>query len=98
MFHSRNRCLRSAAIAVMALGSCYQILGCGLSDLTSYVANFNPCGTILLCDPVAYEFNMSGYDGPGVDPDIDPACTYPPYCNIPIANPDPFSPSPTLPF
>jgi hypothetical protein len=59
---------------------CLQFGGCGLADLGQYIANLNPCGTILACDPVYYNFVRSGYSGPGANPDIDPACTYPPYC------------------
>lgn len=65
---------------VAALGTCFQCGGCSLCGIGQYIANFNPCGTILDCDPVTYEFIRSGYQGPGANPDIDPACTYPPYC------------------
>jgi hypothetical protein len=58
-----------------------QLGGCSLSETTKWIANYNPCGTILICDPVTYEFIRSGYEGPGADPDVDPACTYPPYCD-----------------
>lgn len=68
------RVLTLAALAGMSvqLSACY--------GFPQYVANFNPCGTILNCDPVEYRFLTSGYEGPGADPDIDPACTYPPFC------------------
>ncbi len=88
-----NRCLRYAAL-VVTLGTCFQLGSC-IGGATRYVANFNPCGTILNCDPTlydaeaaAYRFITSGYEGPGVDPDIDPACTYPPFCDG-----DPFAPN-----
>ncbi|MGE0481982.1 MAG: hypothetical protein AB7Q17_16090 [Phycisphaerae bacterium] len=89
------RSLKIRAVRVLASlsvgGSCLQLGACGLDGLGNFVSNFNPCLTILLCDPVAYRFDTSGYRGPGVDPDIDPSCTYPPYCSPPYgANADPF--------
>lgn len=86
MFTPRNRFLRLACIGALA-GTCFQFSGC-LGDVQHFVANFNPCGTILYCDPVLYRFVTSGYDGPGADPDIDPACTFPPFCG----ESDPFAP------
>ncbi|MBK9118964.1 MAG: hypothetical protein IPM18_05075 [Phycisphaerales bacterium] len=68
--------LRTLPLAAL-LGTCFQG-GCGV---LRYVNNFNPCGTILNCDPVAYRFITSGYQGPGVNIDIDPACTFPPFCD-----------------
>jgi len=66
-------------VAVLA-ATCSQFGGCSLGGIARYVANFNPCGTILNCDPVEYQFIRSGYSGPGADPDVDLACTYPPFC------------------
>ena len=77
------------AVAVTIASACFRF-GC-FSATTNYVAGFNPCGTIINCDPVSYEFLTSGYRGPGADPDIDPACTYPPYCNRTNPGSDPFS-------
>lgn len=74
-----SRLLRLVPIAIM-VGTCCQFGGCTLSGIGQYIANINPCGTLLDCDPVEYRFVTSGYDGPGADPDIDPACTFPPYC------------------
>lgn len=65
-------------VAIVA-GVCL-LSGCDLGSIGQYIANINPCGTILNCDPVTYTFIRSGYDGPGADPDVDPACTYPPFC------------------
>ncbi len=78
----RHRLPSRAAKVLLCLSSgvCFQFSGCGLADLASYVAKLNPCGTILNCDPVEYRFIQSGYQGPGADPEIDPACTYPPFC------------------
>jgi hypothetical protein len=68
-------------VCVLALvGGALPLIGCGPSDVAKFVANINPCGTILVCDPVEYRFFTSGYEGPGADPDIDPACTFPPFC------------------
>jgi hypothetical protein len=78
MRHPRLRGLLRKGLLAAAAGA---VLPAGCGDLGRFVANFNPCGTILNCDPVQYEFIRSGYEGPGADPDIDPACTYPPYCD-----------------
>lgn len=66
-------------VGVWAAGTCLQLGGCSFG-LGSLLNNFNPCGTILACDPRAYQFITSGIDGPGVRPDIDPFCTFPPFC------------------
>ena len=76
--HTRLNQLARFGSAVIITGTCFGFVGCG--DVGRFVANINPCGTILNCDPVQYRFVTSGYDGPGADPDIDPACTYPPFC------------------
>lgn len=86
MNHRSIRTLRMVAI-IATVGTCLQLGSCIGTGL-SYAANFNPCGTILNCDPVTYRFVRSGYEGPGVDPDVDPACTYPPFCDG-----DPFAPA-----
>ena len=86
MITIRMRIVRFAAAVAMG-ASVFQIAGCNpLSSLTGFFTNtFNPCGSILNCDPAAYRFLSSGYEGPGFDPSVDPACTFPPFCN-----PDPF--------
>ena len=63
---------------LIAAGTCFQISSC--SSLGSYIANINPCGTVLNCDPVTYRFIQSNYQGPGANPSVDPSCTYPPFC------------------
>lgn len=68
-----------AMFALAAFGTLFQVGGCGVGDAVSYVMNLNPCGTILNCDPYSYEYTTN-YDGPGVDIDFDPTCTWPPYC------------------
>ncbi len=65
--------LRLASLLLVSTGA-MQLATCGL------IKNFNPCGTILNCDPVTFNFIRSGYRGPGANPNIDLACTYPPYC------------------
>jgi hypothetical protein len=70
------RYLRITAFVAVA-GTCFQS-GCG--TVVRYISNINPCGTILVCDPVEYSFVRAGYEGPGANPEIDPACTYPPFC------------------
>ncbi|MGD8451661.1 MAG: hypothetical protein PVJ57_07565 [Phycisphaerae bacterium] len=88
---NRNRLLRlTVGLMVGAMLSGFG--GCSFEDVAGFVKDYNPCGTILDCDPVAYEFYTSGYRGPGVDVGIDPACTYPPYCNVTTPGSDPFSP------
>lgn len=62
-------------MAACMTGVCLQ--GCGVA---SFLGQFNPCGSILECDPIEYRFLTSGYVGPGIAPRIDPACTYPPFC------------------
>lgn len=55
---------------VLQLGSCVDL-----------IQNTNPCGSILNCDPATWDFVTSGIDGPGSYPDIDPFCTFPPFCS-----------------
>jgi hypothetical protein len=73
----------------LAAGTCFAMSSCSVQGIGHYLANYNPCGTILYCDPVAYNFVNSGYEGPGADPDVDPFCTYPPYCSSDV---DPLDP------
>lgn len=75
-----NNSMRRLAAALATGGVCLQLGSCGPATVLRFAAQFNPCGTILICDPAAYEFVRSGYDGPGVDTSVDPFCTYPPYC------------------
>ncbi len=72
---------RFVLLLSLAGASLFQFGGCGLGDAIQFVTGYNPCGTILACDPVTYEFIRSGYDGPGADPEVDPSCTYPPFCD-----------------
>jgi len=74
--------LMSIITALAVGGSCFNVGGCDLASLAANaVKNINPCGTILACDPQDYAFITSGIDGPGVQPDIDPFCVFPPFCD-----------------
>jgi hypothetical protein len=68
------------ACSLAAGGALLQLGACQPKNVAQFVSTFNPCGTILNCDPIEYNFVASGYDGPGVDFDVDPTCTYPPFC------------------
>ncbi len=78
------RNLRKPLVSLLtaaSAGTCLQLGPCGLPELRQLASSLNPCGTILLCDPRAFEFVQSGIDGPGVRPDVDPFCTFPPFCS-----------------
>lgn len=72
------RMLRVAAVVATA-GMCFQLGSCVTGGLR-YAASYNPCGSILNCDPAQYEY-LTEYDGPGIDIDYDPTCTWPPFCD-----------------
>ncbi len=59
-------------LASSLVGTVFQA-GC----LGTIARNFNPCGTILACDPV--EWDLMFHDYP--DWDIDPTCTIPGLCD-----------------
>ena len=88
--NKRGRKIARLMSLVVLAGTGYQLAGCG--DIASYLGKINPCGTALNCDPITYRFIRSGYRGPGADPTVDPACTYPPFCNRTTPGSDPFSP------
>lgn len=57
----------------VALGSGWLFqAGC----ITTLAKNFNPCGTILNCDPAEYDLMMNDWP----DWDLDPTCTIPGQC------------------
>ena len=85
MNHRRAKAL-TMLLATASAGTVYHNAGC---QAAQFLSNVNPCGSILFCDPATYRFLTSGYEGPGVDVNIDPACTFPPFC----AN-DPFVQTP----
>jgi len=78
--HSKHSRLVRWVVVLAAAGTMFQLGSCIPDGTLQYLKNFNYGGTVLNMDSVTYSFLTSGYTGPGVDPDIDPACTYPPYC------------------
>ncbi|MFO0837812.1 MAG: hypothetical protein U1D55_04750 [Phycisphaerae bacterium] len=74
----------TAPLLAAAAATCLQLGPCGVEEFRQLVSNINPCGTILNCDPAAYLFAQSGIDGPGVSPDKDPFCTFPPFCTAAV--------------
>lgn len=91
MHNTRTRLLR-LAVGLVVAGTLFAPTGCLPDGTLQFIRDFNPCGTFMNCDPVSYRFLTSGYQGPGVDVDVDPACTYPPFCNVTAPGSDPFSP------
>ena len=79
--HRIQRSFAKLAVTLALGGACFQIGSCDiLGTAAAAIASINPCGTLLDCDPAYYQFITSGIDGPGVRADIDPFCTYPPFC------------------
>lgn len=68
------------AMAVVTGGSLFQLSSCSPSSIISTVGGINPCGTVLACNPAVYRFIKADYNGPGVNPNVDIFCTYPPFC------------------
>jgi hypothetical protein len=65
--------------ALVLGGTCFQF-GCDpLAAIGRGLNDFNPCLTILACDPQVYAFASSGIEGGGVT-EADPFCTFPPFC------------------
>lgn len=79
MSFKRPHWIRSAMLA-LTVGAAFQLGGCSITGLRNFAQSINPCGIVLNCDPLEYRFLTSGYQGPGVNPEIDPACTFPPFC------------------
>jgi len=63
-------------------GAVFQVGGCSPGGATALLNSFNPCGVILNCQPDARVFNFvrAGIDEPGLRPEVDPFCTFPPFC------------------
>ena len=79
--HRIRKTLATLVTTLTVGGTCFQFGGCNIFGLASAaISSINPCGTIVACDARQYEFLTSGIDGPGVRPDIDPFCTYAPFC------------------
>lgn len=74
------RRLLSNLVLVAVAGACFQVPGCSIGSLRGLITGFNVCTTLINCNPQAYDFATSGYDGPGVNPEVDPFCTFPPFC------------------
>lgn len=83
--HRIRKSFVTFATTLAAGGACFQLGGCDLlGTAAAAVSSINPCGTLLNCDPAEYDFLMSGIDGPGARPDLDPFCTYPPFCTADV--------------
>ncbi len=95
MHHARTWRL-SIALGLIAAGAILPASSCSFNNVLGFVRDYNPCGTVIDCTAVGgaagYRFLTSGYEGPGINAKIDPACTYPPYCNVYNPGSDPFSP------
>jgi hypothetical protein len=79
--HRVRKTLVTLTTTLAVGGSCFQLGGCdALGVAVGAISNINPCGTLLNCDPAQYAFIQSGIDGPGVVPEWDPFCVYPPFC------------------
>ena len=80
--HRTRGSFMTLVMMLAAVGACAVLGGCDLlGTAANAISNINPCGTLLNCDPAAYAFAQSGIDGPGVRPDLDPFCTFPPFCD-----------------
>ncbi|MEP0842783.1 MAG: hypothetical protein HRF43_08735 [Phycisphaerae bacterium] len=78
--NTKWRMMLQSSLAVCACGTTFQVAGC-LSQLGQ---NFNPCGTVLNCDPT--DFDALFLDAP--DFEFNPTCTIPTLwnCGGPISN------------
>ena len=72
MKRSRKWELSVALFLSAAMTGSFGFTGC----TEKVVKNFNPCGTILNCDPVEYDLMMNDWP----DWDLDPTCTIPGQC------------------
>ncbi len=76
------RTRRSTLLAMLISGGiAFQVFGCNPEGLAALFSSFNPCGTVLNCNPQVFLFAREGIDGPGVRLDVDPFCSFPPFCN-----------------
>ena len=78
--HRTRKALMTFAMTA-TFGTCLQLGGCSLGSAFDAIKSFNPCGTILTCDPAEYEFIRSGIDELGASPNDDPYCVTPPFCS-----------------
>lgn len=77
MERKRLRNVRRLIAAMSVGGVCLQIDTCGTAQ---FLAGFNPCGSLLNCDPRLYAFVQSDAGQPGGNYNVDPFCTFPPFC------------------
>jgi hypothetical protein len=63
------------SLAILFIGTTFQA-GC----LGTLMRNFNPCGTIIECDPLEYDYLAYGLPENAPDWDLDPTCTLPGFC------------------
>jgi hypothetical protein len=79
----RRYYMKLMTFAAMTSGSAVlRFLGCSpVPAVINAVTSVNPCGPIFQCDPAEYAFIKSGIEGPGVRPEYDIFCTYPPFCD-----------------
>jgi hypothetical protein len=71
------RCPRSwKTVLTLILSASLMGSVCGLGCIEKVANNFNPCGTILNCDPAEYDLMMNNWP----DWDLDPTCTIPGQC------------------
>jgi hypothetical protein len=76
----RTQRLIRLGIMLAAGGTCLQITSC-FGGIARVFNTVNPCGNLLNCDPREFQFVTSGIDGPGVRADVDPFCTFAPFCD-----------------
>ena len=60
-------------LAVSLTGTTFQVVGC----LQKVAKNVNPCGTIIDCDPLEWDYMWNGLQP---DWNLDPTCTIPGLC------------------
>ncbi len=84
MHGTRFSFLARHAGLLAAGGILCQFGSCSLPNVLRGFANLNPCGTILACDPDAFLLATGDPDTPGANFDIDPFCTFPPFCSAAV--------------
>lgn len=76
----RSRAKLLCTVALAGASIVFQVNCFPLGSLVNTLNGVNPCIAVLNCDPREYNFIRSGIDGPGLDADVDPFCTFPPFC------------------
>ncbi|MFN0134811.1 MAG: hypothetical protein ACKVS9_01695 [Phycisphaerae bacterium] len=67
-----NKKYRQAVLTTSIVAAGGIVHQCSPSGLINVAGQINPCGTILNCDPNAYNVFVRGIE--------DPFCTFPPFC------------------